>query len=378
MNVQGSIRLGSIAGIPLLVNPTWFLTFGFITFILGFEVYPDMLKDNSRWVHWSLAVISGLIFFASVVAHELAHSLVAKAYGIPVRGITLFVFGGVSQIMREAKRPLSEFLMAVVGPLTSLLLAVLFFALFWMVAGNDRTPAGALLGLMMSLNLGLGLFNLAPGFPMDGGRVLRSALWAITGSYRTATRWASYAGRAMAYGLMGVGGVAALGLLPDKIRIDPFTGIWFLLIGLFLENAARQSWQQAQALESLRQHRAADLMITDLPTVPADLPLARLAEVTAGRAFCVLVTGPGERVVGLLTDELLRSPRAVTARTVDELMLHATQAKVIAADTDAATALERMEEADFGYLPVIDDGRLVGVVSRDRLMRLLLEQQTGK
>jgi Zn-dependent protease/CBS domain-containing protein len=375
--MRGTIRLGTIAGIPLLVNPTWFLTFGFITFILGFQVYPDLLDDNSSWVHWSLAIISGLLFFASVVAHELAHSLVARAYGIPVRGITLFVFGGVSHIMREAKRPFSEFLLAVVGPLTSILLSGAFLLAGWLlVDGDSGRPFGALLALMMSLNLGLGIFNLAPGFPMDGGRVLRSALWAITGNYRTATRWASYAGRAMAYSLMAVGGLAAVGLLKDWI--DPFGGIWLVLIGLFLENAARQAWTQTQVIESLRQYRAGDLMVTDLATVPADLPVARLSALPSGRAFCLLVTGPGERVIGLFTDDHLRSPRMADAPTVGDAMLHATRATVVAPDDDAATALERMEESGFGYLPVIDDGRIVGVLTRDRLMRLLFEQQRAQ
>jgi CBS domain-containing protein len=172
---------------------------------------------------------------------------------------------------------------------------------------------------------------------------------------------------------MGVGGIAAFGVL--RPYIDPFGGIWLVLIGLFLENAARQAWAQTRIIESLREYKAGDLMVADLGTVPADLPIERLGALPTGRAFCVLVIGPDDRVVGLFTDDHLRSPRTAGAQTVGEVMLPATQAAVVAPETDAATALESMEETGFAYLPVIDDGRIVGVLTRDRLMRLLFEQQ---
>ena len=373
--MRGSIRLGSVLGVPIALNLSWFFTFAFVTLILGLRVYPDAFKDSSPWVPWSMAVASGLLFFASILTHEMAHSLIARAYGIPVKGITLFIFGGVSQITREAKRPLVEFIMAFAGPATSVLLAGLFLVLWWLTGAHDDRPLAVMWEWLWLMNLGLGAFNLAPGFPMDGGRILRSFLWGVTGNYRKATLWASRCGQGMAYLLMLVGFASMVRLIPI---FEPMSGLWLVVLGMFLEGAARQSWRQTEVLEALRVYRAADALNPSCPTVDVRLTLAEAAETPAAqtRPFCLFVTDQ-ERVVGVLGPaSFAEVPRARwLTTTAGEAMTPATQVPAVGRDEDAASILQSMDGAEMTCLPVVEDGHLVGYVSRDDLLRLVLRHQ---
>ena len=373
--MRGSVRLGSILGVPIILNLSWFFTFAFVTLILGLRVYPDVFKDSSPWLPWAMAVASGLLFFASILTHEMAHSLIARAYGIPVKGITLFIFGGVSQITKEAARPLVEFIMAFAGPATSVLLSGLFLGLWWLTGGGDDQPLPVMWEWLWLMNLGLGAFNLAPGFPMDGGRILRSFLWGVTGNYRKATLWASRCGQGMAYLLMLVGFASLVRLVP---WFEPASGLWLVVLGMFLEGAARQSWRQTEVLEALRVYRAADALSPSCPTVDAGLTLSEVAATPAAqvRPFCLFVTEQ-ERVVGLLSPvALLKVPRSRwSTMTAGEAMTPAARVHVVRQDEDAASILQAMDAEEMPCLPVVEDGRLLGYVSRDAVLRLVARHQ---
>src|SRR3954453_1798128 len=180
--VNGNFKIASVLGIPIVVNVSWIATLLFVTSVLALRIYPEVIpvespnRDNVG-VHWAMAIASGIAFFTSIVLHELAHSVIARRQGIPVKNITLFIFGGVSQIAGEARRPLHEFVMAIVGPLTSLLIAVACFGVWFVLGQSDEKPVSLVLEWLFLMNLILAIFNMAPGFPMDGGRVLRSVIW---------------------------------------------------------------------------------------------------------------------------------------------------------------------------------------------------------
>jgi Zn-dependent protease/predicted transcriptional regulator len=364
--------LGSIFGIPIGLNFSWFLTFGFVILILAVRVYPDVFPDSGAWLYWSMAILSGVIFFASILTHEMAHSLIARAYGIPVKGITLFIFGGVSQITREAARPLAEFIMAFSGPATSVLLAGVFGLLWWLTGAEEDQPLAVMLQWLWLMNLFLGAFNLAPGFPMDGGRILRSILWGLTGNYRQSTRWASRIGQLMAYTLMAIGFAGIMRLVP---WMDPVGSLWLIVLGMFLEGAARQSWRHVRTLELLSTYRARDIMTTDYLTIEAGASVAEAlaANPTALRAGCVFVIENG-RVIGLIQDHAISTLRRDRWQTtpVSELMTPTPRVRVVGPEENAASILQAMEAEDLSCVPVVEGGRLLGLVSREILARLLV------
>ena len=266
---MGNIRIARLLGIPIVVNISWLITLAFVTTMLALRFYPGVIPPSSPYrddlaLHWVMAISSGLAFFASIILHELAHSIIALRQGIPVKSITLFIFGGVSQIGGEAKRPLFEFVMAIVGPLTSVVLAAIFAGLWWLAGHSPTKPLSLVLEWLFLMNLVIAIFNMAPGVPMDGGRVLRSIIWGVTGNFYKATRLATIIGRGVGYGLMLLGGLAFLDVLGGYV--DPWSGAWFIILGLFLESSARQSWLQAKALDVLSRSSAADIMNADLET----------------------------------------------------------------------------------------------------------------
>lgn len=361
-------------GIPVEVNVSWLFTIAFVTGFLALSVYPEIIPDGSPnrdklWLHWVMALSSGLIFFGSILVHEFAHSVVALRYGIPVKSITLFIFGGVSQIGGEAKRPRHEFLMAIVGPLTSLVLAGVFFGLWFLFDGRADNPITIVLEWLFLMNLIIAAFNMAPGFPMDGGRVLRSLIWGVSGNLYRATRLATLVGRSMGYSLMIVGGLAFIGLFEQYI--SPWSGLWFALLGLFLESSARQAWFQAKALELLSGLTAEDIMTEDLPTTDAQVALAFLAN-RADEHYIYLVEDEG-RAIGVLTEKQVSEVAPDQRRTVTaaDVMVSSNDVPVATPKEDGASLLQRMEASDLWMMPVVSEGNVVGVVSKTTLLRLL-------
>jgi Zn-dependent protease len=302
----------------------------------------------------------------------MAHSLIAKAYGIPVKGITLFIFGGVSQITREAARPLAEFIMAFAGPATSVLLAGVFGLLWWVTGAGGDQPLAVILQWLWLMNLFLGAFNMAPGFPMDGGRILRSILWGVTGNYRKSTHWATRVGQLMAYTLMAVGFAGIMRLLP---WFDPIGSLWLIVLGMFLEGAARQSWRQVRVIEFLRAFHARDVMTAELPTGEASASIAEvlITNPAVGRSGGVFVVEDG-RVVGLIQADAingLHHKRWPTTKA-GELMTPTSRVRIIGPEEDVASILQTMEAEDLSCLPVVEEGRLLGFVSREGVARPLV------
>ncbi len=367
-----SLRIARIAGIPIVINLSWVITLAFVTTLLAIRVYPDVLPPGSPYrndvaLHWVMAIVSGVMFFVSILLHELAHSLVARKQGIGVKSITLFIFGGVSQITGESTRPLHEFVMAIVGPLTSLVLGVAFIGMWALTGFADGEPYAIVLEWLGFMNIVLAVFNMAPGFPMDGGRVLRSVLWGVTHNQLRSTRLATLVSRGIGFAMMGVGGVALLGLIHV---IDPWSGVWFVVLGLFIESSARQSWVQAKALNVLAQFRAEDIMSPELVTAEERDELRYLLA-RGGRRFIFFVLDGDDHVVGVLTEKEAAKPESDPRATASELMVKPENFTVAPPTADAASLFQTMESASIWHLPIVSNGRVLGVVSRENLIRLL-------
>lgn len=228
-----SLKLGRVFGIPVEVNVSWIIVFLLLTYLLAGEFEDPRLRWSTTQ-RWSVAMVTVVLFFLSVLAHELSHSVMALSKGIPVRGITLFIFGGVSRLDQEPQRPITEFLVALVGPLISIVLAVILGGA-WFLMGRGDSSVEVVLVLLAWTNLSLGVFNLVPGYPLDGGRLLRAGIWGLTGNRRKATRIAS------SMGLL-VGGSMLLGGITLAVFMEPIDGVWLSIVGAFLFSMARNSF----------------------------------------------------------------------------------------------------------------------------------------
>jgi Zn-dependent protease len=359
-----SIRLGKILGIPIGINYSWVFVFLLFIFLMA-EQFGDTFPSWPLPQRWAVAVVTTVLFFLSVLAHELSHSVVAVRKGIPVRGITLFIFGGVSQLAHEARRPFTEFLVAIVGPLTSILIGLILFGL-WYLIRDVNSSLEAIFFSLFAINLSLGLFNMLPGFPLDGGRVLRSVVWGLTGNYWRATQVAARAGQVLG-GLMVITGVG-------WAIFGQFQGIWFALIGGFLFSAATVTYRQERVRESLRYYRLADVMTTDWYTLPGETPLASplVGQGMSGRYDFVGVLVDG-RVQGIVTRrQLALTPRGDWHHTpLSQAMLPLSALLQVGPDEAIFDVLERIESDSLDRLAVVSNGVLLGFVSRAEALRFV-------
>jgi Zn-dependent protease len=376
-----TLRLGRLWGIDILIDVSWFIIFSLLTYQLATDFFPRQLGyrafSRSPELVWGLAILASLLLFASVLAHELAHSYMALQRGIPVLSITLFIFGGVAQIADEPDKPMTEFLVAIMGPLLSGVLAI-FFAVFWvwpnaltLIAPSLRPllqPIAAMGYYLALTNASLAVFNLAPGFPLDGGRILRAILWGASKDLRTATRWAAYAGRALAVVLL-VGGVVY------TLFAQNVSGVWFMLIGWFVWNAAGEANRQVVLREALKQVTAGQIMNQRMVPVPSEISLVQFIEQYALPQRDVVFavqdsTGP----VGLIaTESLRRVPRARWGTTtVRALMTPLSALDALKPGDTALTAFRCLNRRDAVELPVVDAaGAIVGLVGREDLARYI-------
>jgi len=371
--VDNSFNLGRLFGIQFRLHYTWFVIFFLITVSLSWQVFPYSYPEWPMWLHWVIGIITSLLFFASVVAHELAHSLVARAHGIPVKSITLFIFGGVSLITREAKKAKVEMLMAGAGPACSLGLSA-FFGLLWLLTRSGVESVAAMAFWLAYVNLVLAVFNLIPGFPLDGGRVFRSISWRITGDYRRSTWLATRFGQGFGY-LFILGGVLVVVLRP--FGMSWFSGVWLAFIGWFLASAASASYQQSRWREALQGLTAFQVMTPDCAVVPPQLTLAELIQryIFSGGRQCFLVNDQ-DRLEGVLTLGNIKSvPQSRWAVTpVREIMTSVDKLKMLPPGQDALSILEQMDESGINQMPVVGEEGVIGLVTRDGLMRLLYIQ----
>ncbi len=367
-----SLRVGKILGIDINIHITWLIIFGLVTWSLAAAVFPQQYPGWSTGYYWVIGVVTSILFFLSVLIHELSHSVVAISRGTPVSSITLFIFGGVSNIKEESKQPGDELVMAAAGPVSSLVLAALFYLGF--LATQDVSSPGAAMTLYLAqINLALAIFNLIPGFPLDGGRVLRAIIWQITGQMERATRIAAAAGQVVAYLLMLAGLWIALALG------ELLSGVWLIFIGWFLNNAAQAGTAQITIQESLRGTKVRQLMDRDPMSVSANLTLQDFVDGYVlpydQRAFPVV---DGNLLAGIITlTDLKNAPRDQwNTLLVQDKMTPANRLVVVGPDEQVAVALADME--DLNQLPVVEQGRLVGMLSRSNVIRFLrLREELG-
>jgi Zn-dependent protease len=364
--LRTSWKIGRIAGIDIRVDSSWLVIFFLVTFSLALFYFPDKYPDWPKSAHWSIGILASLLFFASVLIHELAHSIVANKQRDRVRSITLFVFGGVSQISREPERPGKEFIMAVVGPLSSIGLGIVF-GILWLMVRNVSAPLSALCQYLSFINFVLAVFNMIPGFPLDGGRVLRSIVWGVTGNLRRATRVASLCGQAVAWLLILMGIVLALrGVL--------VSGLWFAFIGWFLHSAAVRGYQQVMMREMLQNVKAEDLMSREFDTVGPDMTVEELIQehmLRKGRR--TFIVKEGGKTVGIVCLEDVKSVDAGlrSTKTVREVMTPDARLHTVSPLDDANKVLAKLNEEDVHQIPVIAHGELVGIVCRGDVIRHL-------
>lgn len=365
----GSYRLLRVFGIDILVHWSWLAIFALLSWWLSQGFFKDQYEDWSGRERWAAAIVAALAFFLSILLHELGHSLVAKREGLPVKNITLFIFGGVSALGGEPQTPGQEFRVAIVGPLISFILGALFgiAALMAHIGGvGDRPPAAVAFYLGM-INIAVGVFNMLPGYPLDGGRVLRAGLWARGRNLLAATRRASMAGTFLAFGLIALGVVSIL-------AGNFVGGAWFIIIGWFLRNVSETSYQQLLYRSTLAGTRVGELVNRSYSSAPPDLSLEDLVQeyMLARSQRCVPIV-VGEELLGLITmADLRRVPREQWASTsAFRAMTPREKLYQVDVNEDAGHALEVMARESIHQLPVTEFGRFLGFVTRADVLRLM-------
>jgi Zn-dependent protease len=354
-----TLSLGRIIGIPIELDYSWFLIFALLTWSFAVSYYPAEFTDWSTALYWFTGAATAIMLFVSVLIHELGHSVIALGYKIPIRSITLFIFGGVAQIESEPPKASAEFWIAIAGPVTSTLLA-LFFFLFQPLL-NQSTPLYGLVKYLASINLLLALFNLIPGFPLDGGRVFRAFVWWITRSLRKATLVAANLGRFIAFLFIFVG-------FWQMFSGNFGNGLWIAFIGWFLESASSAQLRQQVIHEALKGHTVGDAMSRSFAEIASNVSLQQLIHdhilLTGQRTFIVKNDG---KVVGLLTlHQIKQVPRTEWSTTqVADIMIPDTGIKKVRPDAELWECFSMMNRDGVNQLPVMENGHILGMLSRE-------------
>jgi Zn-dependent protease len=362
---KSAISLGRILGIPIGLDYSWFLIFALLTWSLATSYFPTEFKNWPTTQYWVVGAATVILMFVSVLLHELGHSVVALRYKIPVRSITLFIFGGVAQIGAEPPSAIAEFWIAIAGPLTSFALAILFRLLQPVVSAFG--PVLALAEYLAYINGTLGLFNLIPGFPLDGGRVFRAILWGTTHSLRRATLIAANLGRFIAYGFIGLG-------VWQVFNGNFGNGLWIAFIGWFLESAASSQIHQQTIHDLLAGHHVSDAMRRDYVSILPNATLEQLInQHILGNGQRSLVVKQDNQVAGLVT---LHNVRAIPAsdwpsKTAFQVMIPVSQMKHISPDAELEEALGEMDRDGVNQLPVMVGDQIQGMLGRGDVIGFL-------
>jgi Zn-dependent protease len=367
--VNGNIRIGNLFGIPFFINPSWFFILGLVTLTYGAELarFPQLGGIGP----WILGFVAAILLFASVLAHELGHSFVALAQGIKVRSITLFLFGGLATLEKESNTPLQSFLIAIAGPAVS----VLLFGLFILIRASLplAEPLEAVVSLLAYINLVLALFNLIPGLPLDGGNVLKSIVWQITGNPNKGVIFASRVGQLFGWLAVIIGGLAILG-------ISPVGSFWTLLIGWFLLQNAGFAAQSATIQEKLSNYTAEDAVIANSPIVPADLTLREFVNdyvIGKNQWQKYLVTHGEGQLLGIITTEDLKQiPTSNwTETSVRELVQPADKMPTIQSNLSLLEVVQLIEKDNLSELVVVrENGSVVGLLEKNSILDLLQKE----
>lgn len=363
--MNGHLTVGALAGIPIRIHTGWLFVFALVTWSLAAGYLPAEHPGWARSTYWLVGVLASALFFASILVHELGHALVASRHGVPTRSITLFIFGGIAHAAREPATPGAEFRIAAAGPLTSLALCAVFAAIA--AVTRDVAILTAPAAWLARINGMVAAFNLLPGFPLDGGRILRAVIWRWVGDFQRATAAASAVGRLLALGLMTLGAVAALGG-------NVVGGIWLLVLGWFLQNAAAATQAQSSMQALLRGVAVGRALRRDCARLAGKTTLDQLVreEILGAGRRCFFVTDDG-RLQGLVT---LHEVKAVPAERwaevhADEVMVPADRLRTVSPDDDLLRALEIMDDANVAQLPVVANDGLLGVISREQILHYI-------
>ncbi len=367
--VRGGIPIGTYFGIPVKLHWSWFIIFGLITYFLATGYFQPEFPGWSTPLYYGVSAGTSILFFVSVLVHELSHSRVAQAAGMKISGITLFIFGGVSQLTEEPRTAGIEFRMAIAGPGSSLIIGGIFLGIYFATRHSIDVLAGLSFWLGY-INVALAVFNMIPGFPLDGGRVLRSILWWRSGNLRSSTRTAANMGRGVGY-LFIFGGIFLIFWgWPDWL----FQGLWIAMIGWLLENAAVGSYRQVALHDMLQGHKVSEVMSRECTMIPASTTVEQLVNehiLTSGRrCFPVIDNG---RALGLITMHNVKVvPREQWGRrTVKEVMTPMDKVKQVGPDEDLTSVMQLLTDEDINQLPVVEDNKVVGIVGRDRLLTFI-------
>jgi Zn-dependent protease/predicted transcriptional regulator len=380
-------HLGRIAGIDIFLDWSLLIIFTLVTVSLGAGAFPTWHPEWGAMTAWATALAAAALFFASVLVHELSHALVGRLYGVEIPSITLFVFGGMAQMREEPRAWKPELWMALAGPATSLALGVAFTGLGWLVSGGalrdtenparavaSLSPFATLLFWLGPINIVLGLFNLVPGFPLDGGRVLRAIIWGVTGNLHRATRWASNCGRFIAWLLISSGIAMALGVRLPLFGTGLVSGLWLALIGWFLNNAAIMSYRQLLLRESLADVPVSKLMKTGVVTVEPGVSVHELIDdyVMRGEQRAYPVVEKGELVGLVCLQDVHRLPRREWDTTaVRSIMTPVDQVAAVGPNDSGMDALTTLSQRGVNQLPVIEGRHVRGLLRREDILRWL-------
>jgi Zn-dependent protease/CBS domain-containing protein len=364
-----SIRIGRIFGVQIGLHPSWFVIALIVTYLVAAGQLPVAYPNWDPALYWIVGALIALLFFGSVLAHELSHALVARRFGLKVKEITLFIFGGAATLEGETKRPWDEALIAAAGPLMSLVIAAVLFGIDAVI---HQPQLGAITGWLGFINLTLGLFNLIPGFPMDGGRILHALLWKLRGDRSAATRNAAGVGRLFGY-LLIAGGVFLIFQGADLL----FTGVWFALIGWFLSNAAESTIAQVSVEHALRGIKVREVMENDPPSIAPNESVTDLVNerLIRGEHRSFLVRHDDGGLAGIVTlSDVRRMPRENWENgRVTDIMTRYADLATIGPDAGLEAALKLLQEREVNQLPVVtDEGRtVVGLLTRAGILRLI-------
>lgn len=365
--MPGSIRIGRIAGIDIYINISWILILVFLTISLASGWFPQFYPGQTTSIYLILGFIATILLFLSVLLHELGHSLVARSRGLPVKSITLFIFGGVSNIEHEPPSAGIEFQMAFVGPVISLLIGILS-GLIWLLVRSGSSLVGAIAAYLALTNILLGVFNLLPGFPLDGGRVLRSIIWKFTGSQVKATNITTIAGQIIAYLFILIGVFLFF-------TGSPFNGIWIGFIGWFLLSSAQSARLQSSIDTAFHGVTVEQVMNRIVITVPANISLRRLVdEYFLPQGLRSALVLQGDYFAGIVTLSDIRTiPREQWGQTpVGQIMVPRSNLHVVSPTQSMREALTVMNSGNINQLPVVDNNdQLVGVLTREAVLRSL-------
>jgi len=360
-----SIRLGTLLGVPVNLDYSWFIIFILVTWTLASSYFPSEFQGWPTMEYWITGAVTAVLFFMSVLLHELGHSVVAMKYKIPVRKITLFIFGGVAQIGSEPPYAMAEFWIAIAGPIVSFMLAGMFGLLQSILTGI--APVLALAKYLAYINGTLGLFNLIPGFPLDGGRVFRAIVWGVTKNFKRATLIAANIGRVIAY-LFILFGVFQM------FRGNFGNGLWIAFIGWFLENAASSQVRQQRFQDLLAAYDVSQAMSRNFMIMLRDTTFQKLMDLNVlGESKRFIVVKDKDEMVGLLTPDQINqvSSKEWNSTTIGQKMLPIDQTQAVPPDKPLFDAIQMMDKLGVNQLPVIEAGNLLGILSRASLLNFL-------